>query len=59
MSYSTKIKITTAVGIALGVVGLLLTGFAIGKASNKKEHKKDEDDKSSDDEKIIDDDFEF
>lgn len=59
MSYSTKIKITTAVGIALGVVGLLLTGFAIGKASNKKEEKKDEDDKSSDDEKIIDDDFEF
>ncbi len=59
MSYSTKIKITTAVGIALGVVGLLLTGFAIGKASNKKEQKKDEDDKSSDDEKIIDDDFEF
>lgn len=59
MSYSTKIKITTAVGIALGVVGLLLTGFAIGKASNKKEQKKDENDKSSDDEKIIDDDFEF
>lgn len=59
MSYSTKIKITTAVGIALGVVGLLLTGFAIGKASNKKEQKKDEDNKSSDDEKIIDDDFEF
>lgn len=59
MSYSTKIKITTAVGIALGVVGLLLTGFAIGKATNKKELKKDEDDKSSDDEKIIDDDFEF
>lgn len=59
MSYSTKIKITTAVGIALGVVGLLLTGFAIGKASNKKEQKKGEDNKSSDDEKIIDDDFEF
>ena len=59
MSYSTKVKITTAVGIALGVVGLLLTGFAIGKASNKKEQKKDENDKSSDDEKIIDDDFEF
>lgn len=59
MSYSTKIKITTAIGIALGVVGLLLTGFAIGKASNKKEQKKDKDDKSSDDEKIIDDDFEF
>lgn len=59
MSYSTKIKITTAVGIALGVVGLLLTGFAIGKASNKKEQKKDETDKSPDDEKIIDDDFEF
>lgn len=59
MSYSTKIKITTAIGIALGVVGLLLTGFAIGKASNKKEQKKDEDDKSTDDEKIIDDDFEF
>lgn len=59
MSYSTKIKITTAVCIALGVVGLLLTGFAIGKASNKKEQKKDETDKSPDDEKIIDDDFEF
>lgn len=59
MSYSTKIKITTAIGIALGVVGLLLTGFAIGKASNKKEQKKDENDKSPDDEKIIDDDFDF
>ncbi len=59
MSYSTKMKITIAVASALGVVGLLLTGFAIGKASNKKEQKKDEDDKSSDDEKIIDDDFEF
>ncbi len=59
MSYSTKVKITIAIGIALGVVGLLLTGFAIGKASNKKEQKKDETDKSPDDEKIIDDDFEF
>ncbi len=61
MTYSTKVKITTAVGIALGVIGLLLTGFAIGKASNKKEQKKEKEEaeKSTDDKEIIDDDFEF
>ena len=49
-------------GLALGVVGLLLISYALGKASNKKENNKDDKENekdSSDDENKIDDDFDF
>ena len=61
-SGSININTPTAVGLALGVVGLLLISYTLGKASNKKENNKDDKENekdSSDDENKINDDFEF
>lgn len=61
-SGSININTPTAVGLALGVVGLLLISYTLGKASNKKENNKDDKENekdSSNDENKIDDDFDF